>query len=265
MENVITAATGNAKDFISSIPIFFFGLSRQGKSTCINDQLELLGREDRPAPEDFIGPCTKGVKPHTHLVDKWTGCGFPENLLFLDTEGWEFGKESSPLLRQCMEYAETHHIQKEILKHRLIFVLCMSAESRGTMKDEKFLGLVKKLCKDASKLAKFHRPVLVPVVTKIDTLKEEQLHITKVHQHFKSCLEEAVGDCVDLRPPILTSSKEHGSTGQRCLHAELRRVSLEQFDKQAILMETRKMISRDLQKDHNCHSASMPPTVWPLK
>merc|ERR1719265_721320 len=108
----------------------------------------------------------RGVKIYRRLCDSWTTTGVVEEILLLDTEGWEFGQATKNLFKQCMETAKCENIQLKVLQHRLVLGCVLNAEDRSHMSDPKFLSLVKDVCKHAKREAGGAKPVLLPIISK---------------------------------------------------------------------------------------------------
>jgi len=245
---VVDKSTRNAKDFMKKCPVFIFGLSRQGKSTMINDLLEELGDTRRPAQESFLSACTRGVQVHRCSCDSWTTLDVEEEVLLLDTEGWEFGRRPQNIFRTCMALAKSEDIQERVLKQRLVLVCALSAENRSYVEDPKFLRLLRDVCKQAASAASGRRPVLLPVVSKSDLMDSEQDR-KMVCDAFRKNLEKEVGCMVEVREAICTTHKQKG--GQRSiqmLKKELADICTEQLKSEHILKAATDIIDSDLKR-----------------
>ncbi|CAE7495118.1 unnamed protein product [Symbiodinium sp. CCMP2592] len=249
----IDAATENAKDFIKKCPVFFFGLARQGKSTLVNDVLHELGDHSRPAKEDFLKPCTRGVQVYKRRCGAWTTAGVQEEVLLFDTEGWEFHLQeaASRLLANCMQLAVEETIQPAVLKHRLVLVVVIDAEHRGDIFDDKFLSLVREVCRQAADAGGGVKPVLLPVVSKDDLFRSEQ-DCQRVCSHFSDELQKKVGLFVDVQEALSVSHEKTDDKGMRPsiqrLNDTLARICTQQLKSEPLLAKVKEIIEDDLMR-----------------
>lgn len=248
-KDVVDKSTRNVKDFMKKCPVFIFGPARQGKSTAINDLLEELGDMSRPAKESFLSACTRGVDVYRCKVDSWTTPGVEEEVLLLDTEGWEFGRRPRDIFRTCMALAKSEHIQEKVLSQRLVLVCVLSAENRSYVEDPKFLRLLRDVCKQAASAASGGRPVLLPVVSKHDLLDSDH-DGERIRDVFTKNLEKEVGCMVDVRKALSTTHKQED--GQRfsiqSLKKELADICTEQLRSEHILKAATDIIDGDLKR-----------------
>jgi len=245
---VVDQSTRNAKDFMRKSPVFIFGPARQGKSTVVNDLLEELGDKSRPAEESFLSACTRGVQVHRCSCNSWTTPGVEEEVLLLDTEGWEFGRRPRDIFKTCMALAKSEKIQEKVLQHRLVLVCALSAENRSWVEDPKFLRLLRDVCKQAASAAS-GKPVLLPVVTKSDLLKSEQER-SMVCDAFKRNLDKEVGCMVEVRKVLSTTYKQVDGQGLsiQMLKEELAKICTEQLKSEHILKAATDIIDGDLKR-----------------
>eukprot|EP00438_Fugacium_kawagutii_P009825 Skav212326 [mRNA] locus=scaffold3374:192059:193612:- [translate_table: standard] len=207
---------------VRSCPVFFFGRSRQGKSTLINDLLQNLGEEDRPAMQDDMKPCTRGVKLHRRSLTEWTTPGMEEELLLFDSEGWELGKPAGNLWEECMSKAKQLEIDKGVLPHRIVLVLVLAAENRHEISDEKFKDLVKEVCdqaKAAAHKAQGGKPVLLPVVSKADLFKNQQIQ-DQTGKDLKQMLlsqELGIGSSMEVQDPVFVGWMQGEDPSRDCI------------------------------------------------
>mmetsp|Transcript_122114 Transcript_122114/g.290325 ORF Transcript_122114/g.290325 Transcript_122114/m.290325 type:complete len:420 (-) Transcript_122114:54-1313(-) len=241
----VTTYTMSAKDLVKKCPIFFFGRTRQGKSTCINNLMQLLGSASRPASEDHMKPCTRGVDMHRLRCTAWTTPGMEEELLLFDTEGWEFGKKACNLFAQCITKAEEEKIRPEVLHQRLVLVLVLDVEHRSEIYDSKFRELVKAVCCQASKAAHEAgggRPVLLPVVSKEDLIANPDIQ-TRISSEFKSALKEVVVEMMNVHSPVFIRHDREPAN----LKWALSTICGEQLKSPAILQAVRESMEESLQ------------------
>lgn len=193
---VVLLCLRNSRDFIKKRPVFLFGYTKIGKSTLINDLLEEEGDMSRPAKEETNDPemRTENVEVYGVKLNDKKKDQISDEALFFDTEGWEFGKaegKKEHLLDRCVNLAKEKNIQETILMHRLILVLVLDVNRRGDANNETFEGLVREVCKKAAgwtKGSKGSKPVLVPVLSKIDTLPKDGELLKNIEGIFNRAL-----------------------------------------------------------------------------
>mmetsp|Transcript_100629 Transcript_100629/g.285124 ORF Transcript_100629/g.285124 Transcript_100629/m.285124 type:complete len:440 (-) Transcript_100629:343-1662(-) len=245
----VASSTCNAKDFVKTCPLFFFGRARQGKSTLVNDLLDVLGDGSRPAAESFLEPCTRGVHVYRQPCTSWTTPGVEEEVLLLDTEGWEFGKSAVDVFKECMNVARKAKIQEEVLKNRLVLLCVLNAEDRSDMGDAKFMRLVQQVCGNASKAARGGKPVLLPIVSKGDLFRRETER-DLASQAFRRALHKEVGHIIEVREALTVSHEETDAEGRRPsieqLNVTLKQICTQQLKSEHILAAVTDIIETDL-------------------
>jgi len=204
----VEQCTVTAKEIVGVCPIYFFGRTRQGKSTLINNLLQELGDNTRPAKEHHMAPCTKGVHMHRQECTAWTTQSVKETVVLVDTKGWEFEGNEGDLFADCLAKAEREKIRPEVLHQRLVLVLVLGAENRHEISDSRFLGLVKRVCLQASEAAakaRGERPVLLPIVSKQDLI---DTYIQKATSDgLERVLNTVVGDIMNVQAPVFATNK----------------------------------------------------------
>lgn len=216
----------DARKLVQKCPIFLFGRARQGKSTVLNDLVQALGSNERPATEDHYKACTQGVKVHRWQCKGWTTPGVEEELLLFDTEGWELGKQAVDLLDQCMQKAKDKQesIGEEVLHQRLVLVLVLGAENRHEIHDKKFHQLIKEVCDQATRAAERGqggKPVLLPVVSKEDLFEDSDIRAT-TGRDFRKMLSEKIGQQMDVRDPVFIGRDKKDADPKRPCILELK-------------------------------------------
>ena len=256
---IVKKSTAEAKQLIRKCPVMLFGLSRQGKSTMVNDWLAFHGNKARPAQEDDMQACTTGVRTYRKEVSNWSTSGVSEEVLFLDTEGWEFGDSGassrvSQLLQRCMETAVTEKIMPDVLNHRLILVLMLSVEHRENIYNDKFMALVLKVCEEAAAAAKGGRLALLPVLTKTDLFHalSDCATARDLSDRFTHEVKSNVAAIADVFDAIVMTSMKNGSKpsseGIKHLDATLKEICRAQLKSEHIVAIARDLIQRDLKK-----------------
>uniref|UniRef100_A0A7S4UEA3 Uncharacterized protein n=1 Tax=Alexandrium monilatum TaxID=311494 RepID=A0A7S4UEA3_9DINO len=249
-DEVVERSTHSAKEFMKKSPVILFGPARQGKTTMVNDILEELGDFSRPGKESFLLPCTRGVQVFKTQCSSWTTPGVEEEVLLLDSEGWEFGRTPKNLFKECMKLAEKEQIQLKLLQHRLVLVSVLSAENRSWVEDPKFLDLLDGVCRQAAKEAGGGKPVLVPVVSKEDLLNDGLERDIVLRAYTKS-LEKRVGSTVEVHPALGVTHKADAD-GRRPsikqLREKLAAICTKQLMSEHILLAVKDIIAGDLQR-----------------
>ncbi|OLQ15383.1 hypothetical protein AK812_SmicGene447 [Symbiodinium microadriaticum] len=226
--------------------------------------------------EDFLKPCTRGVQVYKRRCGAWTTAGVQEEVLLFDTEGWEFHRQeaASRLLASCMQLAvvgnradsyrtpsisDLSHleslvqetIQPAVLKHRLVLVVVIDAEHRGDIFDDKFLSLVREVCREAADAGGGVKPVLLPVVSKDDLFRSEQ-DCQRVCSHFSDELQKKVGLFVDVQDALSVSHEKTDERGMRPsvqqLNNTLARICTEQLKSEPLLAKVKEIIEDDLRR-----------------
>lgn len=196
-------------------------------------------------------PETRGVNDHRFPVVGWITPGCSEEIVCIDTEGWELGKKNSASVKECMELARkgsrNRRVTQDVLKHRLVFVLVLSYESRANVKNPEFLSLVKRTCQDGHRAAGGCKPVLVPVLTKMDLVRAvDKKEVHKMSSDFQETLKNEVGDFVEVGNPCLVTAED--ATTVKALTETLATIGKEQLKSNAILEQVRRLIHEDLSK-----------------
>ncbi|CAJ1356598.1 unnamed protein product [Effrenium voratum] len=155
-----------------------------------------------------MAPCTKGVHMHRQECTAWTTQSVKETVVLVDTKGWEFEGNEGDLFADCLAKAEREKIRPEVLHQRLVLVLVLGAENRHEISDSRFLGLVKRVCLQASEAAakaRGERPVLLPIVSKQDLI---DTYIQKATSDgLERVLNTVVGDIMNVQAPVFATNK----------------------------------------------------------
>eukprot|EP00928_Gymnodinium_smaydae_P038948 TRINITY_DN26731_c0_g1_i1.p1 TRINITY_DN26731_c0_g1~~TRINITY_DN26731_c0_g1_i1.p1 ORF type:complete len:481 (-),score=63.42 TRINITY_DN26731_c0_g1_i1:260-1702(-) len=251
-DRLVDEATRDAKAFIRKTPVFFFGLTGAGKSSLGNALLERIagqpldGKDRFPVEHDSRG--TVGVDFRSVSTNDWATPGYEEMLIALDTQGWELKDvtASSKLLHQALQKAEDRdvNIQREVLKHRLIFVLVAHMETlKRDFAQREFKNLVLDICKQGKHMAGDCKPVLVPLFSKSDLEKDTSMR-ARLGGKAKAQLEE-MRQFLSVEEPIFVSTLPTCSEGIDELIARIRQISKDQLRSEDILEQVRSIIERD--------------------
>ena len=254
--------TVTAKEIVGVCPIYFFGRTRQGKSTLINNLLQELGDNTRPAKEHHMAPCTKGVHMHRQECTAWTTQSVKETVVLVDTKGWEFEGNEGDLFADCLAKAEREKIRPEVLHQRLVLVLVLGAENRHEISDSRFLGLVKRVCLQASEAAakaRGERPVLLPIVSKQDLI---DTYIQKATSDgLERVLNTVVGDIMNVQAPVFATNKSSACIVE--LRNQLASICRKQLASTTILRAVQESTEEELLKSSRAtHEKLIPQTAF---
>jgi len=255
-DDVVNKATESAKILVRKCPAMVFGLSRQAKSTTINDLLGVLGDDSRPAKQSQIDACTRGVDAHRRQVFDWATPGVTEELILFDTEGWEFGQQAKAVgaLNTCMQMAKEENIPREVLNHRLILVLVAAVTHCDCSNNSMYMSLMERICKGAADAAKPGKPALLLVLTKSDlfTAGDHVQTPKDLANLFKQRVEEKVKSIVTVHDPVVLTSPSHsrrdGPPDVEKLNAALKQICKQQLKAESVLNEAKNLIARDLKE-----------------
>ncbi|CAE7786158.1 unnamed protein product, partial [Symbiodinium microadriaticum] len=130
-------------------------------------------------------------------------------------------------------------------------VVVIDAEHRGDIFDDKFLSLVREVCREAADAGGGVKPVLLPVVSKDDLFRSEQ-DCQRVCSHFSDELQKKVGLFVDVQDALSVSHEKTDERGMRPsvqqLNNTLARICTEQLKSEPLLAKVKEIIEDDLRR-----------------
>eukprot|EP00435_Cladocopium_sp_Y103_P068415 s376_g31.t1 len=218
LEETVTKCTRKAKAEIKKWVIFFVSFTGHGKSTLIGHALEELGIKGAPAT-GCRGSVTKAVKGYVATVDGWTTGGLTEEVIFMDSPGWQWGRSPKDVEDQLVTMraiAADMGVAPDTLKERLVVVLLHRAEDVARDLENQnfsaFLAAFFKACRNQN-------ATLVPVLTKAEPQRcsVEDLDFSKNQLQTKlESLSKEHSECVTVRRAMCWSNTSRPSAKELC-------------------------------------------------
>lgn len=214
LEETVTKCTRKAKAEIKKWVIFFVSFTGHGKSTLIGHALKQLGVRGPVPATGARSSVTRAVQGYAATVDGWTIGGLTEEVIFMDSPGWQWGcppKDVEDQLVTMKAVAENMGVAPDALKERLVVVLLHKAEDVARDVENQnfsaFLAAFFKACRNQN-------ATLVPVLSKAEPQRcsVEDLDFAKnLLQTKLESLSKEHGECVTVRPAMCWSNSSKPS------------------------------------------------------
>lgn len=249
LEETVTKCTRKAKAEIKKWVIFFVGFTGHGKSTLIRHTLDQLGGAGPPPATGARGTVTRAVKGYAATVDGWTTGGLTEEVIFMDSPGWQWGRPPKDVEDQLVAMkavAADLGVPADALKERLVLVLLHKAEDVARdLENQSFGGFLAaffKACRN-------QKATLVPVLSKAEPQRcsVEDLDFAKnLWQTKLESLSKEHGECVTVRPAMCCSNTSMPSATE--LHDALVKACHEHLKSEAVRGKVMESIESELLK-----------------